>query len=267
MNVDEYLNRINSANLRENSLQNLFRLQQNHLLNVPFENLDINFKKNGLETDTEAIYNKIVKNSRGGISFELNQLFAWLLKQLGYQVDMLSCITYDTQLNIWQPWCTHIVLMVNMFESSYLVDVGFDFNYRHPLKFELDKIQPDVTGHYNLIKDDECEDTFIVIKCYEEDIFCESAWSPLYKFNISPIRQQDRLAELIENYLANRKNEKITCAIHTTHTILNLNGCTLSETKFSNSAEKSKKHSQLTNSEVNDAIKNIFGIRIDADVC
>jgi N-hydroxyarylamine O-acetyltransferase len=65
MNVDDYLNRINSLNFKENSVQNLFRLQQNHLLNVPFENLDVHLNKK-VKCNLEELYEKVIVKKRGG---------------------------------------------------------------------------------------------------------------------------------------------------------------------------------------------------------
>lgn len=60
MNVDDYLKRFNSINYKEPSIQNLFRLQSNHLLNVPFENLDIHLGCQYESLDLEFLYDKIV---------------------------------------------------------------------------------------------------------------------------------------------------------------------------------------------------------------
>ena len=83
MNVDDYLNRINSLNFRENSVQNLFRLQQNHLLNVPFENLDVHLNKK-VKCSLEELYEKVIVKKRGGkcLSFSfccLNFFFYYLI--------------------------------------------------------------------------------------------------------------------------------------------------------------------------------------------
>ena len=68
MNVDDYLNRINSLNFKENSVQNLFRLQQNHLLNVPFENLDVHLNRK-VKCNLEELYEKVIVKKRGGRLF------------------------------------------------------------------------------------------------------------------------------------------------------------------------------------------------------
>ena len=74
MNVDDYLNRINSLNFKENSVQNLFRLQQNHLLNVPFENLDVHLNKK-VRCNLEELYEKVILKKRGG---KLEEIFEFL---------------------------------------------------------------------------------------------------------------------------------------------------------------------------------------------
>lgn len=45
-----------------------------------------------------------------------------------------------------------MALQVSMNESQFIVDVGFAQNYRAPLKFILNHIQPDVTGHYKIVQ-------------------------------------------------------------------------------------------------------------------
>ena len=126
MDVDEYLQRINSVNASECSLQNLYKLQQNHLLNIPYENLDIYLGKS-LDTDLARIYDKIIRKRRGGLYFELNLLFDWLLKQLGYKVVMVSCRKYLPQSNSWAHWYSHFALVVEMNEHRFLVVSVFDF--------------------------------------------------------------------------------------------------------------------------------------------
>ena len=64
-------------------------LQRQHLLNVPFENLDIHSKQ-AIVLDTEKFYRKIVNNNRGGFCYELNGLFNELLRELGFETRILS---------------------------------------------------------------------------------------------------------------------------------------------------------------------------------
>lgn len=264
MDVDEYLRRINSINFKDNSLQNLFRLQQNHLLNIPFENLDVHLGRH-IECNLEKIYDKIIVKKRGGFCCELNYLFLWLLKSLGYTATLLACRAYRVKSKSWTPWLGHAAIMVSMNESNFIVDVGFSQNFRSPLKFVLNTIQYDVTGHYNIIVDKEKENSYLIIKCVKRNIDNENDWMPLYKFNTKP-RDIGDFSQMVE-FLQSKENfgfyDRSLCVIHTTYTILNLVGHRLSEIKFSDSIEKSKTHSILTKSEVFDAIRNIYGINLE----
>jgi len=56
---------------------------------VPFEKLDIHLGL-AIKLDEEHLFEKIVTQRRGGFCYELNGLFAWMLRGLGFQVDLLS---------------------------------------------------------------------------------------------------------------------------------------------------------------------------------
>ncbi len=81
MNKNEYLRRIG---IEENeiapTLENLKLLQRQHLLNVPFENLDIHWKRPIL-LDTDKFYEKIIGKKRGGFCYELNGLVLRIFKE------------------------------------------------------------------------------------------------------------------------------------------------------------------------------------------
>jgi len=60
-----------------------------HLLAVPFENLSIH-RREPIVLSDDALFEKIVQRRRGGFCYELNGLFAALLRALGFNVTMLS---------------------------------------------------------------------------------------------------------------------------------------------------------------------------------
>lgn len=75
LSVQAYLDRINYAGPTDVSLKTLSALQEAHLQNVPYENLDILAGKH-LSLAPASLYDKIVVRHRGGYCFELNGLFA-----------------------------------------------------------------------------------------------------------------------------------------------------------------------------------------------
>ena len=84
MDVDAYLARIGShrgASLAE--------LHSAHTRTVPFEDYDIHLGI-PISFDLDALQDKIVRRRRGGFCYELNGLFAALLRELGHDVTLLS---------------------------------------------------------------------------------------------------------------------------------------------------------------------------------
>jgi N-hydroxyarylamine O-acetyltransferase len=75
MNIEAYLKRIHYDGSRIPTLANLLELHRTHLLNVPFENLDIHLGR-PIVLDEEKIIHKIVERRRGGFCYELNGAFA-----------------------------------------------------------------------------------------------------------------------------------------------------------------------------------------------
>ncbi len=89
MNIDKYLERINYKGSTSPNLANLKTIHRNHLYSIPFENLDIHNKKK-IVLDPNSVEQKILNSFRGGYCYELNGLFNYFLKELGYNTKMVS---------------------------------------------------------------------------------------------------------------------------------------------------------------------------------
>jgi N-hydroxyarylamine O-acetyltransferase len=133
--VDRYLTRIEYDGSRDPSLAVLGELQAAHLLHVPFENLHVFFRV-GVRVDVDWSYGKIVEQRRGGWCFELNGCFGELLRRLGYDVDLLSCRTYEADTGGLSAEFDHLALLVRLDGAAYLVDVGWGDNPLGPLPVE-----------------------------------------------------------------------------------------------------------------------------------
>jgi N-hydroxyarylamine O-acetyltransferase len=145
--IEHYLQRLGLASDSEPGLEQLARLQNQHLLEVPFENLDVIWG-NPIRLDQDKLFDKIVNRRRGGFCYELNGLFAWLLSSLGYSVDLLSARVYGEERQDFGPEFAHMALCVHL-ERPYLVDVGFGDGFRQPLLLP-DGQTEDVSGQYRL---------------------------------------------------------------------------------------------------------------------
>ncbi len=154
MDISAYFRRIRFFDARpQNSGLNpdaelLGDLHRAHLFSVPFENLSIHSGEQ-IQLDLDWIYQKIVKRARGGFCYELNSLFSWLLRELGFEVSLLSARVMSAQRGGFGPAFDHLVLRVDL-EQSWLADVGFGECFRDPLRLEDPSPQHQAYGTYRL---------------------------------------------------------------------------------------------------------------------
>ena len=166
MNVDAYLDRLDYQGSRAPTLATLRALHQAHLLAVPFENLDIHLGHK-IVLDEGQFYDKIVTRRRGGFCYELNGLFASLLRTLGFDVTLLSA-RVTTGKGDFGPEFDHLVLLVQIdnplqtgpaiiraeppawAEARWLADVGFGDGFRDPLRLDDPEPQIQAFGAYRV---------------------------------------------------------------------------------------------------------------------
>lgn len=153
MDVQKYLQRIGLSTIENVDVKTLQQLQQQHLLHIPFENLDIHLGKPIL-LDYENIFKKVILQNRGGFCYELNGLFYLLLEQVGYSVKRVSARVLGSSGNLG-PEFDHLAVIVRLGAEDWLVDVGFGKFSFIPLKIELDLIQHDGTDQHKVLQYDE----------------------------------------------------------------------------------------------------------------
>ena len=112
-------------------------LHRSHLLAVPFENLDVAIGRR-IVPSIESSFEKIVRRRRGGFCYELNGLFSWLLRELGFRVTLLSARVCDEGMQPG-PEFDHLTLLVGL-EKNVLADVGFGDSFLEPLPIDVVEI-------------------------------------------------------------------------------------------------------------------------------
>ena len=137
MNVPEYLARLQYFKPIQPDAQTLQGLHLAQMRQVPFENLDIG-RKRPIRLTEEALWDKIVLQGRGGFCYELNGLFAWLLRQIGFQVTYLNARVFNEREGTLGIDFDHLALLVQVpgEKGSWLVDVGFGDSFNEALRFE-----------------------------------------------------------------------------------------------------------------------------------
>lgn len=142
--LSDYLSRLQTIYGCKTRKGLLFGIHKNHILNIPFENIDIILNKNVSLDIKNKTFEKIIKNKRGGCCFELNGLFACLLQKLEYQFKICFARVLWKKKASDYPVRDHKVLLVNFSDSIYLCDVGFGSNaliYPIPIKYDMTHTQ------------------------------------------------------------------------------------------------------------------------------
>lgn len=166
MNKKKYLQRIGAENSQVSiNIETLYFLQKQHLLSVPFENLDIHWKT-PIVLDEEKFYRKIVEQKRGGFCYELNGLFNKFLEEIGFQNKIISARVSQGDGNFGAEY-DHLAILTEIDGEEFLVDVGFGDFSAEPLKFVSDIEQTDANGTLLIKKRDD--EYFEVLKKYGEE--------------------------------------------------------------------------------------------------
>lgn len=152
MDAAAYLHRIAYEGPREPSPEALREVHRQHLFTVPFENLDIALGA-PICLDLPLLYEKIVTRRRGGFCYELNGLFAALLMELGYAVQMLSA-RVRREDGGFGPEFDHMLLKVQL-EEPWLADVGFGESFVSPLQLKTDGAGAENGHRYSVSRADE----------------------------------------------------------------------------------------------------------------
>jgi len=179
--ITTYLQRLGYHGTPRADYNTLCDLQRLHLQAVPYENLDI-MRGIPLSLAIDDLYEKIVLRRRGGYCFELNALFAWLLRNLGFAVTdyMARFLRDETEI----PMRRHRVLGVHCGGGEYLCDVGVGGVIpRVPLPLVTGKISEQNGEKYILEKD-----AFLGNILYE---WRHDSWRRIYAFTYEPQLESD----------------------------------------------------------------------------
>ncbi|MFS8084083.1 MAG: arylamine N-acetyltransferase family protein [Acidobacteriota bacterium] len=194
MDVQAYLNRINYHGALLPSAETLRQLHLAHLRTVPFENLSIHGGE-PIVLEDEALFRKIVNQRRGGFCYELNGLFATLLRALGFEVAMLSAQVADAGGTFSRDF-DHMALMITL-EERWLADVGFGDSFVEPLLLDERDAQIQGDRAYRIVPDAER----FMLQRADQNNQQSNEWKPQYRFTLKPYQYSD-YAEMCEYHQA-----------------------------------------------------------------
>ncbi|XP_063062784.1 arylamine N-acetyltransferase, pineal gland isozyme NAT-10-like [Engraulis encrasicolus] len=202
MEVQRYLNRIGYSGSALPTLETLQQVHRCHMLNVPFENLTTH-SGGKTQLDIPWLYDKIVVQRRGGVCYEINGLFSWLLAQLGYQTTILAAQVRSRFTNAYGPPFDHFITMVTLDGHRWLCDVGFGACFEMPLSLETQAPQKQAHGVFRLKRRGDMifMETSVEAQGETPEGFKDATtedgitWEGRYKFTLQP-RQREEYREM-----------------------------------------------------------------------
>jgi N-hydroxyarylamine O-acetyltransferase len=253
MNSIQYLKRIQVNKTENLSYSFLSKLQEQHLLTVPFENLDIHQGKKIVLEETR-IYQKIVACGRGGFCYELNGLFCWLLRSLGFTVSIVSARVYIPTIDRFTPEFDHMVLLVNL-DKTHLVDVGFGDTFRKPIALP-DGIVKDISGTYRVKPFGSASDIYVLQK--QE---YNNSWQHVYSFTAHPqmISVFDEMCTFHQTSPESHFTQEIICTMATINGRVSLSDDFLTITDGSSK----KKTKVVSDKDFKHKLMDHFGIQLN----
>ena len=176
MELSDYLARIGYEDSLAPDLQTLSTLHAAHLRGISYENLDIHLG-HPVTLDMNQIFEKVVHKGRGGWCFEMSGLFAWALREIGFDVTMLAA---TVGRSVKKTVCEgdHLILMVNL-EQPHLADVGFGNAFVYPIPLKVGSYGQD----FRTMKLEQEQDRWIFQN--------ETELGPGFDFTLKPRKLED----------------------------------------------------------------------------
>ncbi len=178
MDIAAFLRRIDYTGSTAPGEATLRALHRAFVTTVPFENLDIHLGRR-IILDESAFFDKIVLRHRGGFCYELNGLFAAVLRKLGFDVTLLSACVFDGNGEMGREF-VHLLLMVRL-DRRWIADVGFGDWSAEPLSLEAEGSQLVDGASFRITPDGQ---RYVVEQAHQTN----GCWKPRYSFTLTPRR-------------------------------------------------------------------------------
>ncbi len=256
INITQYLSRIKFNEIPKTNLQTLLQLQRSHLLNIPFENLDIH-NNIQIRLDINRVFTKVITNGRGGFCYELNGLFHQLLVALGFEAKLITCRVYKKETGFGKEHA-HMAVLVKLENEDYLCDVGFGDFAMEPLVLKLGLIQKDLKGNFQI---DQYDDSHLqVSKWGLDDSKSKKVLTPEYIFRKTAMNYSDfeEMCHYTQTSSESHFTQKIIITRPTLTGRISLTGDSLKITE----GEQIDKQMLKENSEFDDLLFKHFHIRL-----
>ncbi|XP_061132449.1 arylamine N-acetyltransferase, pineal gland isozyme NAT-10 isoform X1 [Syngnathus typhle] len=244
MNLEEYFQRIGFRGTYDKAdLATLKLIHKQHIMSIPFENLDIHCGGK-IVMNLEVIFEKIVRQGRGGWCMENNFLLSWVLAEMGYDVAVLAARVFNRTTGDFSTLEAHLINRVVIDGKPYIEDVSFGVSSQlwEPLELVSGKLQVQPPGTFRLMDN---EDFWILEKTNRKPEILNPEFAnsnlvnsqlkrSLYCFNLTP-RTAEYFMEVSNSLQTDPSSlfvNKSICSLQTATGFRALIGWTYSEVTF-----------------------------------
>ncbi|MDO8290960.1 MAG: arylamine N-acetyltransferase [Parvibaculum sp.] len=182
IDLDAYFQRIGYTGSRVPTLETLRALHFAHSTSIPFENLTV-LAGEPVLIDLVSLQKKIVGNNRGGYCFEVNGLFAAVLRALGFKVTtLIGRVRWKAPEEI-ESNRSHMMSLIDLPEGRFLADIGFGgLTMTGPVPFVLDEELPTPHEPRRLLARDVSGSAGFELQAK----LGPDNWAPIYRFTLEP---------------------------------------------------------------------------------
>lgn len=141
--LSEYLEHLDYHGNTAPHAETLLALHQAHLSHVPFENLDLLGDSFVPNLERDFLFDKIVHRNRGGVCYELNTAFYYLLTAMGFNACQIAgCVQPGEDM------FSHVATLVRFADCQYIADVGFGETDLPPVRVSTEITQVNGVDYY-----------------------------------------------------------------------------------------------------------------------
>jgi len=174
--LNQYLKRIQFHGEVGANLDTVAAMMRCQLMNVPFENLDVQAGKI-IALEHHAIVEKILDRQRGGYCYEVNGLFAMALDAL--HIPYFFVAARPLAHGAKKPK-THMAIIVSFGAEQWLCDCGYGgYGIRAPLHLNSSDIEVNQDGELFMLSANS-DNEMVLKSCIHGE------WEPQYSFDLSP---------------------------------------------------------------------------------
>jgi N-hydroxyarylamine O-acetyltransferase len=249
LDLSAYLARIGYDGPRTPTLATLRAIQLLHPQAIAFENLNPLLAL-PVKLDVESLQHKLVRSRRGGYCFEHNGLLFEVLRALGFRVSGLAGRVVWNNPPDTIPPRSHMILRVELDESTYLADVGFGMSPTAPMQLVPDIAQETPHESFRLLE----RAGHFTLQCN-----LKGQWTSFYMFDL---QEQDPVDYQVANHYVSTwpTSHFVTSLIAARATADGRYGLRNNRLSIHKRSGDSEQRVLTSAAEISTALKDLFGV-------